>query len=48
MTSNGQRVTQLTDGYFDIDSLTWGEDGYIYFSANAGGNWDIWRLEPKQ
>ena len=47
MSANGQGVTQLTDGYFDVSHMTWGEDGFIYFSANAGGNWDIWRLMPK-
>lgn len=47
MNRNGQNVTQLTDGLFDINSLLWGKDGFIYFSANAGGNWDIWRLKPK-
>jgi hypothetical protein len=47
MNSNGQNVTQLTDGLFDIDSIHWGKDGFIYFSANAGDNWDVWRLKPK-
>ena len=46
MNRNGQNITQLTDGVFDISSLLWGKDGFIYFSANAGGNWDIWRLKP--
>ena len=45
--ADGQVVVQLTDGDFDIVSASWGSDGSIYFSANAGGNWDIWKLKPK-
>lgn len=46
MDINGQNVTQLTDGNFSVKSIAWGKNGFIYFSANAGGNWDIWRLRP--
>jgi len=46
-TANGQAVSQLTDGNFDVGSASWESDGFIYFSANAGGNWDIWKLKPK-
>lgn len=48
MNSNGSNVIQLTDGNFDVSSLHWGTDGYIYFSANAGGNRDIWVLKPNK
>jgi len=46
MGKNGGGVTQLTDGDYDIGSICWGKDGFIYFSANAGNNWDLWRLKP--
>lgn len=46
MKSNGSQVTQLTEGNFDVSSLDWGNDGYIYFSADAGGNKDVWKLKP--
>jgi Tol biopolymer transport system component len=47
MDSTGQNVTQLTDGNFDVGYSKWGKDSYIYFSANAGNNWDVWRLKLK-
>ncbi len=47
MTRNGKDITQLTDGDFDVGSLCWAKDGFIYFSANAGNNWDMWRLKPQ-
>jgi Tol biopolymer transport system component len=45
--STGQNVIQLTDGNFDVRNSKWGKDGYIYFAANAGNNWDVWRLKLK-
>ena len=47
MDKDGNNIRQLTNGDFNINSLEWGDDGYIYFSADAGGNEDIWRLKPK-
>jgi len=47
MKSDGSEVAQLTEGNFDVSSVDWGNDGYLYFSANAGGNKDIWMLKPK-
>ena len=47
MNSNGQIKNQLTEGYFNLDSVSWGNDGFIYFTVNSGGNLDIWRLKPK-
>jgi len=46
MDISGMNIIQLTDGQFNVSSLTWGKDGFIYFSADAGGNKDIWRLKP--
>lgn len=48
MNIDGSNITQLTDGQFNVNSLEWGDDGYIYFSADAGGNEDVWRLKPKR
>jgi Tol biopolymer transport system component len=45
--ADGQVVVQLTTEHIDIDSASWGSDGSIYFSANAGENWDIWKLKPR-
>lgn len=42
---DGRNLTQLTDGNYNVSSLDWGADGYIYFSANAGNNRDVWRLK---
>ena len=47
MNNDGSNIIQLTDGNYNIRSLEWGDDGYIYFSADAGGNEDVWRLKPK-
>lgn len=47
MDKNGQNVTQVTEGFYDVSSVEWGKDGYIYFSANAGGNLDIWKIKIK-
>jgi Tol biopolymer transport system component len=47
MNNDGSNIIQLTDGAFNINSIEWGDDGYIYFSADAGGNEDVWRLKPK-
>ena len=44
MDSDGQSVVQLTDDS-NVHSVDWGKDNYIYFSAQAGDNWDIWRLK---
>ena len=46
MSSNGSLVTQLTNGDFDVRNIAWSKRGDVYFSANAGGNWDVWSLRP--
>lgn len=45
--SNGQGLTQLTEGKFNVYTASWAKDGFIYFSADAGNNIDIWRLKPR-
>jgi len=47
MKSNGSSITQITNGNFHVRNITWSKSGEIFFSANAGGNWDIWSLKPK-
>jgi Tol biopolymer transport system component len=47
MKANGQDLTQLTEGKFNVYSASWEGDGFIYFSADAGNNINIWRLKPK-
>jgi TolB protein len=47
MDDTGQNITQLTDGNYNVGYTTWGKDGYIYFSANANNNWDVWRVKLK-
>ena len=43
---DGTGLTQLTDGDgFSLDPA-WGFDGWIYFSSNQAGNFDLWRLKP--
>lgn len=47
MKANGQDLIQLTEGKFNVYSASWEGDGFIYFSAGAGNNINIWRLKPK-
>lgn len=46
ITPDGTGLVQLTDG----DGLNlhpqWGGDGWIYFSSNQAGRFNIWRLRP--
>ena len=44
MDLHGGNISQITDGDFDIASMVWGKNNALYFSANAGKNWDIWRV----
>jgi Tol biopolymer transport system component len=43
---DGTTLVQLTDGEANSGAPTWGKDGWIYFSSNQAGNFDIWRLKP--
>jgi TolB protein len=45
--ADGTGLTQLTAGKFNVYTASWEADGFIYFSADAGKNIDIWRLKPK-
>lgn len=43
---DGTSLVQMTDGEANSGAPTWGKDGWIYFSSNQAGNFDIWRLKP--
>ena len=43
---DGTSLVQLTDGEANSGAPMWGKDGWIYFSSNQAGNFDIWRLKP--
>lgn len=42
---DGEGLTQLTDGARWSYAPHWGSDGWIYFSTNDAGNFDVWRLK---
>jgi TolB protein len=44
--TDGSGLVQLTDGKAQSIQPNWGKDGWIYFSSNQAGNYDIWRLRP--
>ncbi len=46
ITPDASGFAQLTQGNANVSAPTWGPDGWIYFSSNVAGNWDIWRLQP--
>jgi len=43
---DGTSLVQLTDGEANSGNPVWAKDGWIYFSSNQAGNFDIWRLRP--
>jgi Tol biopolymer transport system component len=43
---DGVGLVQLTDGEATAFQPTWAKDGFIYFSSNQAGNFDIWKLKP--
>ncbi len=43
---DGTTLVQLTDGEANSGAPVWGQDGWIYFSSNQAGNFDVWRLKP--
>jgi Tol biopolymer transport system component len=43
---DGTGITQLTDGDGSATQPEWGKDGWIYFSSNQAGSYDLWRLKP--
>ncbi len=43
---DGTGLVQLTDGDSDSGAPSWSHDGWIYFSSDQAGGYDIWRLRP--
>lgn len=44
--ADGTHLTQLTTGPRWSRQPHWAADGFLYFSTNESGNWDIWRFDP--
>lgn len=42
---SGEEI-KLTRGAVSNLYPSWSNDGYIYFSSDSSGNWDIWRVKP--
>jgi hypothetical protein len=45
--SGGGKMRALTRGTSEACHPAWSNDGWIYFHANAAGNFDVWRLRPR-
>jgi TolB protein len=45
MKKDGTGLVQLTNGQSIGGAPTWGGDGWVYFSSNQSGNYDIWRIK---
>jgi TolB protein len=43
--ADGTAPVPLTMGDADVQSPAWSRDGWIYFSSNQAGDFDIWRLQ---
>lgn len=43
--ADGSNLVQLTDGDGESSAPSWGRDGWIYFSSDQAGNFDIWRFK---
>jgi TolB protein len=46
LSPDGTGLTQVTAGDGLSLEPAWGFDGWIYFSSNQAGNFDLWRLKP--
>jgi TolB protein len=46
--ADGTGMVQLTEGDRISCHPTWSRDGYVYFHANQGGHFHIWRVRVKQ
>ena len=46
--ADGTGMVQLTEGDRISCHPTWSRDGYVYFHANEGGRFHIWRVRVKQ
>jgi Tol biopolymer transport system component len=43
---DGSGMVQLTDGAARSATPSWGKDGWIYFSSDREGSFDVYRLKP--
>lgn len=43
--TDGRGLTAVTEGDGEANAPSWGKDGAVYFNANAGGSFDIWRIK---
>ena len=43
---DGSGLAQLTDGARHATDPSWGSDGWVYFSSDETGGWDIWKVRP--
>ena len=46
--ADGTELIELVGGDVDADWPMWGSDGWIYFTSNESGDYDIWRLRWRQ
>lgn len=44
---DGTQLIQLTQGESMAGAPAWSTDGWIYFSSDQAGNYDIWRIKPE-
>ena len=45
--ADGSGLVQLTEGDRATGRPSWARDGYVYFHADAGGHFHVWRLRPR-
>jgi Tol biopolymer transport system component len=45
--ADGTALRQLTEGENEACRPSWNRDGSIYFHANVGGGFHVWRLRPR-
>lgn len=46
--ADGTEPVKLVGGDVDADWPAWGSDGWIYFTSNESGDYDVWRLRLAQ
>ncbi len=48
MRADGAGIVQLVGGDVDADWPAWGSDGWIYFTSNESGIYDVWRIRWRE
>jgi TolB protein len=46
MRADGSAVLPLTEGTADTGTPAWSKDGWVYFTSNQAGSYDLWRIRP--